>query len=212
MKSSWGKTLVIFEVIFSIAVTNMLFIAWSVLSLFIMFPVMLIGTLYYLRRMYLYREYTGILYNFAKFIKGNIIASFKLLYPLVLFVGLLLLSIFYYNQIIIELFHPFLVLLVYFVQAFLLYQTVGVMLVAGIIFIQDQAMLKRDILTRAFLIFNAHPVKALLAMLSLIMGTLVVIRVFPFFYLIVLPISLFMFYVVFSDILEKNQPKHNGTK
>jgi len=205
-----GKAFVIFEIILSIALTNMLLIGGSLLSVFLLFPVLLISTLYYLRRMYLYREFTGIIYNYAHFIRGNILSSIKILFPLVLFIGFLLLSIFYYNRVMIELFHPFLVILIFVVQAFMLYQAVGVMLVSAILYAQFKEKHHDEtptyaLLNKGFIILNAHPVRGFLSIISLIMGTVFIIRLVPFFYLIVLPIGLFAFYVVFSDVIEQKK-------
>lgn len=150
----------------------------------------------------MYREFNGIIYNFLRFIKGNIWLSIKLLYPLVIFVVLLVLSITYYNQIIFELVDPFFIWFVYVVQAFMLYQAIGVMLVSAIIFGKNPNEPTTAILNKAFIIFNAHPIKGILSMLSLVMGALFVIWVVPFAYMIVFPISLFLFYVVFSDVIE----------
>lgn len=202
MRSSLAKAFIIFEVIFSIVLTNMLFVVGSIASVFLLFPVLLISTLYYIRRMYLYHEYTGLIYNYTKYIKGNVGKSIKLLYPLVLFIALLLLSIFYYNQIIFEAFDPFLVWFIYIIQSFMLYQSIGVMIIASILYGKNNEITNKEILNRAFIIFNAHPIRAMMSMTSLIVGAAFIIRVIPFSYLLIFPIILFLFYVVFSDVLE----------
>lgn len=181
----------------------MFLVLGSVVSLFLLFPVLLVSTLYYIRRMYLYQEYTGIIYNYTKYIKGNILKTIRLLYPIVLFIGLLLLSIFYYNQIIFELLDPFLVWFIYLIQAFVLYQAIGVVILSALIYGTNPELPNKVILNHAFLMFNAHPFRALLSMISLVMGALFVIKIVPFSYLIIFPIILFLFYVVFSDVFEK---------
>jgi len=205
MNNVFSKAFIGFEVIFSIALTNIILVVGSVLSAFLLFPILLIATLYALRRMYTNKEYTGILVNYFRIIKGNILPSIKLLYPLVLFIVLIILSVFYYNQILFQIVPPFFVYFVYVVQAFLLYQAIGVLLVSAILYGKKQKQTIKYYLNHAFIIFNAHPVKGLLAMISLIMGIVVVIWVIPYAYLLVFPISLFMFYVVFSDVIENEK-------
>jgi len=197
-----GKSLVVFEIILSIVIANLLLIVGSLLSLFLLFPVMLVSTLYIVRRMYLYREFNGIIYNFIYYMKGNILATIKLIYPLIIFVILLVFSITYYNQIVFEMIDPFFVWLIYIIQAFMLYQAVGVMLISAILYTKNNTESPTAILNKAFIIFNAHPIKGVLSMISLVMGTVFVIYVIPYAYMLFLPISLFMFYVVFSDVIE----------
>ena len=205
MKQAFGTAFSIFEIILSIVLANVLLVIGSVLSGFLLFPVLLISTLYYLRRIYLYREFTGIIFNYTNFIKGNIVKSIKLLFPLVLFVGFMLLSVFYYNQILTDMLHPYFILVIFVVQAFLLYQVVGVMIVSAILYGKNPDTENKEILNKAFIIFNAHPIRGFLSILSLAAGVIFIVRVLPFSYLIVFPIGLFFFYVVFSDIIEQKK-------
>lgn len=205
MKSSFGKAFTLFEVILSVVIANVLLVLGSVFSLFLLFPALLISTLYYLRRMYLYHEYTGIVYNYMNYLRGNVLKPMKMIFPLVLFIGLLLFSIFYYNQAVTEVFHPFFVWLIFLVQLFMLYQAVGVMVVASILYAQNSETPAPTLLNKAFIIFNAHPFRALFSMISLFAGIVFVIRVFPFSYLVLFPVGLFLFYVVFSDAIEQKQ-------
>ncbi len=205
MKQAFGTAFSIFEIILSVVIANVLLVIGSVLSAFLLFPILLISTLYYLRRMYLYREFTGIIFNYTNFIRGNVLKSIKLLFPLVLFVGFMLLSVFYYNQILLDVLHPYFILLIYLVQAFLLYQAVGVMIVSAILYGKNRDTENKEILNKAFIIFNAHPIRGFLSVLSLGAGFIFIVGVLPFSYLIVFPVSLFFFYVVFSDIIEQKK-------
>ncbi|MFW5895025.1 MAG: hypothetical protein ACOCU0_03750 [Bacillota bacterium] len=205
MKRSFGKVFAVFEILLSMVVANLLLVIGSFLSVFLLFPVLLVSTLYYLRRMYRYREYTGIIYNYTNFIRGNVLKTIKLLYPLALFIVLLLFSLFYYNRIILDLFHPYFILAITLVQAFMLYQALGVMLVASILYIRNEKASVGTLLNKAFIIFNAHPFRGLLSMASLAMGGVFVVMVFPIAYLILLPLILFMFYVVYSDVVEQER-------
>lgn len=205
MKDSFGKAFAGFEILLSIVLANIFLVVGSVFSIFLLFPVLLISTLYYLRRMYRYHEFTGVIYNYTNFIKGNVLKSIRLLYPLVLFIALLLFSLFYYNRIILDLFPAYFILVIYLVQAFMLYQAVGVMLVASLLYIRNSEAGVPTILNKAFIIFNAHPFRGMLSMLSLAMGAVFVIMVLPFSYLVLFPVMLFMFYVVYSDVIEQER-------
>jgi hypothetical protein len=117
----------------------------------------------------------------------------------------MLLSVFYYNQILTDMLHPYFILVIFVVQAFLLYQAVGVMIVSAILYGKNRDTENKEILNKAFIIFNAHPIRGFLSILSLAAGVIFIVRVLPFSYLIVFPIGLFFFYVVFSDIIEQKK-------
>jgi len=202
VKGSLNRVFVVFEVILSIAIANILLVFGSFISLFVLFPVLLVSTIYYLRNMYIHRDFTGIIYSYIMFLKGNIIKTFKMLYLFVLFIGLLILSIVYYNQILFELAPDLVIVVIYLVQAFMLYQTVGVMLVSSILYTQNPKTPNMELINKAFLLFNAHPIKGLVSTISLVVGMIFVVRILPFSYMLVFPLGLFFFYVVFSDVIE----------
>ncbi len=202
MKSNIYKGFILFEALFSIVITNIAFIGLSFLSILILTPVLLVSTFICIRRVYLYKEYQGIIFRFIFSAKGRIIRSFQVLYPALLFLAVLIASVLYYNQIMDYYFSDMVISIVILIQLLVIYQTVAIILLSALYLTIDTKMHALDIYKASFLLFNANPLKGFLSMISLIAMILFIVEISWFGYLIFIPLSLFAFYTVFSKTFE----------
>ncbi len=207
MKNVLSKSFVVFEVIFSFVITNIVVFVGSILSATLLLPVFLVSMSNYIRNFYIHKEYSGIIFTFFTGIKGKIKVSIKILYPLMLFIGLLMLSIYYYNGFMSNYFGQTFIVVVFIVQLFVLYQSVGVLLLSALQVAIDSKRNLVETYKYSFLMLNAFPVRSFLAMLSFI--TVIVLAVLSANALLfaLLPLALMAFYIVFSDVFEKHIQK-----
>ncbi len=208
MKRGLAKAFIIFEVIYSLLLTNIVFILISILSLMTLFPVLLVSELNYMRRFYIFKEYKGILFTFFTFTKGRVIKSFQVLFPIIIMIAFLLLNMFYYNEILEFYFNPYIISVILLIQLLMLYQLFGILLISALQLTVSFDKKKRDIYKISFLMLNSHFIRGFLSVLSSIAFMILLLETSQLIILIFLPTSLFGFYIVFSDIFESEVKKY----
>lgn len=202
MGEGYRRVFLIFEVIISLIVVNILFLLGSIFSGLFLFPVLLVSTMNYIRRFYVYEEYDGIMVTFVRFVRGKIWYSFTVLFPLVVLSIFLLATLLVFNEILIDSFPVFVIYVIHGVQLFALYQLIGIMLHSAIWISKTQQYSIKEVYVHGFLVFNLHPIRSLFSMISLIVISILLLVYIDFTYLLFLPVGLFGFYIVNSTIEE----------
>ncbi|MCF7925065.1 MAG: hypothetical protein K9L26_00825 [Candidatus Izimaplasma sp.] len=204
MKTNLYKIFLLFEIIITLFIINALLIAGSLLSLFILFPVLLTATFSITRRLVHYNEFNGVLYSFFTFIKGNVFRTLKVLYPLTIFILLLLFNIFYFNEILIGAYPDYINGIILVAQFLLLYQLLGVLFISSLMLTAvDENRKIKDYYFYAFILFNANPIRSFLAILSTLVSIGLIFQTTQIAFFLFLPLGIILFYIVYVDVFEQ---------
>ena len=115
------KMFAIFELIVSFLIINLLIVVLSIVSLFLLYPVLISGIFYILRRIIKFKEYDSLLINYFTFVKKNIVSSLLAgILPMTLsFV--IVLTVIFVNPLMIDIINDSYIVVIQIVQLIMLY-------------------------------------------------------------------------------------------
>jgi hypothetical protein len=196
------KMFAIFELIVSFLIINLLIVVLSIVSLFLLYPVLISGIFYILRRIIKFKEYDSLLINYFTFVKKNIVSSLLAgILPMTLsFV--IVLTVIFVNPLMIDIINDSYIVVIQIVQLIMLYILSSVLFIS---LIQVAHLIKKDntiIIRDSFLILFAKPIRSLLAFMSIFLfGYYLFSFIDLYFIVFAIPILMSLYYIIiYSNI------------
>jgi len=199
-----SKLFAFFELILSFFIINAVVVVFSIISMFLLFPVLISGIFYVMRGIIKHKEYESILSNYFGFVKKNIFRSMTVgVLPLIIMV-IIILTIVFVNPFMTVIVSADLVIVIQIVQLIVLYIFSSVLFIS---LIQISHEIKKEsflILQDSFLIFFAKPLRPLIAFLTvLIFGYYLYLYIDLYFIVFAIPIVYSLYYIVIYPNIDK---------
>lgn len=202
-----AKMFAIFELIFSFLIINLLIVVLSIISIFLLYPVLISGIFYILRRIIKYGEYESILFNYYTFVKKNIVSALLTgILPMTLSF-IIIFTVIFVNPLMIDIIKDSYIVVIQIVQLVMLYILSSVLFIS---LIQVAHLIKKDntiILRDSFLILFAKPIRSLIAFISIFMfGYYLYSYIDLYFIVFAIPILMSIYYIIIYSNIDQYNP------
>lgn len=199
-----AKLFAAFELILAFFIINATVVIFSIISLFLLYPVLISGIFYILRKIIKHKEYESIIFDYFRFVRKNIIKSLMVgILPLIISI-IIVLTVFLVNPMMVEITSMDLVMGIQVVQLIVLYILFSVL---SISLIQIAHSIKKDnmiVLRDSFLIFFAKPLRPIIAFASIfIFGYYLYNFIEIYFIVFSIPILYSLYYIIIYPNIDK---------
>jgi uncharacterized membrane protein YesL len=188
-----------FEVIGSFILLNFIMILGSLISLFLLTPVLVFSMFKTLNKLSK-KSFDDIVFEYFANIKNNFVKATKIGYPILLAIIVVLYLFLVVNPYIIDLIPIYLYAVILGSQLLLLYMLISVLL----IFLMSLAVTETEenLMKKSFLVVFAYPAKTIISFLALFVIPGVVLSVSFYFLFLIIPCGLIGYHIILSKTID----------